>query len=975
MAYSIVMVAATIVAQGVAPAPKAQEKVAAPAPKAQEKATAPVAAEKELKEARRLLQNGRYAEAEEAYSALLADSKKEPGKLTAPLRAASVLGLADCQSSQGDYDEAIQRLKAAEAESPTNADFPARLADMYLTRGDWDAAEAAMRRAEKIDPDHLQARWVEARLLELRGELEKAVVACKWFVERYNEKRAELRKDADALLLVGQASERYYRASARGEELSESLNNVINELYETALRVDPDCWRAPLLEGRLFLSGYNERAATKELARAQQINPLSPEILVTLGQADLQSYRLAPGRTKAERALSVNPHFAPAQVLLADLNITDERFTDAHAAARKAVAENPRDEDALARLAASCRLLVDPVGATAAELAALGSNPRPATFYAALGERLADRRKYHSAERAFLLSAAADPTRADAPIGLGMLYMQVGRETEAKSLFEVAFAADPFNVRANNMIQVLRHMATYTPVETKHYSVLVDPTQDQLLGQYMSRYLESIHATLTSRFGYVPPARTQIEILKDHKWFSGRTIGLPFVPTVGACTGRVVALASPRATRVPFNWARVLTHEVVHVITLQQTEFNIPHWYTEALAVESEGYPRPQDWNRMLLERVPSRKLLNLDTINLGFIRPKEPEERQLAYCQAQLYARYMLKRFGDDALIKMLMAYRRGRTTDHAITECFHVEKADFEKGYLAYLDEVLKTIRTRVSEEQPIKFSQLERQLKEKPDDPDLNARMAYEQFARRSYSEARPFADKALELKPHHPLASYVKARLLQSIGDKPEAVIAVLEPALDPERPNERVIDMLAELKMKAGDLAEAEKLYELARKDDPYHTKWIAGLARVHMRQKNVNGLFNDLAMLAANDADDLVVRKALSERYLSQGDAAAAAKWATECLYIDVYDPTVHVLLADAQAAGKKFGEAIEEYQTALELKAKKPNDLKVKLARAQLGKGDRDAAKATVEGVLKADPEHPEAKALLEEIEHTKKT
>jgi hypothetical protein len=39
-----------------------------------------------------------------------------------------------------------------------------------------------------------------------------------------------------------------------------------------------------------------------------------------------------------------------------------------------------------------------------------------------------------------------------------------------------------------------------------------------------------------------------------------------------------------------------------------------------------------------------------------------------------------------------------------------------------------------------------------------------MAYEHFARRDYKEARPFADKSLKLKPHHPLASYVKARLL-------------------------------------------------------------------------------------------------------------------------------------------------------------------------------------------------------------------
>ena len=611
------------------------------------------------------------------------------------------------------------------------------------------------------------------------------------------------------------------------------------------------------------------------------------------------------------------------------------------------------------------------MGAAAAEVVALANNPRPATFYAALGERLADRRKYHSAERAFLMAAAADPGRADAPIGLGMLYMQVGRETEAKSLFDAAFDADPFNVCADNMIKVLRHMASYSSIDTPHFSVLVDPRRTSSWGAICRATWNRSIPNMTSRFGYAPPGRNKIEILKNHAWFSGRTVGLPFVPTVGACTGRVVALASPRATKMPFNWVRVLTHELVHVITLQQTEFNIPHWYTEALAVESEGFPRPQEWNRMLLKRVPSRsKLLNLDTINLGFIRPNEPDDRQMAYCQAQLYARYMLKRFGDDALIKMLMAYRRGLTTDRAIADCFHVDKPDFEKAYLSYLDEVVKTIRTRVSEEKPIEFSQLERQVKEKPEDPDLNARMAYEHFARRDYKEARPFADKALKLKPHHPLASYVKARLLLSIGEDEENAINILEPALDLKEPNERVIDLLAELKMKAGNLDEAEKLYELARKDDPAHTKWIAGLARVHLRQKKTTEFLNDLAMIAANDADDIAVRKALAERHLAAGDAPAAEKWANDCLYIDVYDPSVHVLVADAQALGKKYNSAIEEYQTALTLKPKKPNDLKVKLAQAQLAAGQRDAAKATVGGVLKADPEHPEAKALLDKID-----
>ncbi len=968
MGYGIVVWIAAVMAQ----APEQAGKAAAPQAEPAVKPGADEDASARWKDARRLLRNGRYAEAEEMLKTIGEEAKKSPGGLSPALRVNVALDEAECRASQGEIARAIDGLKSAEAVDAKNADLPARLADLYLSRGDWEAAEAAMRRAEKLDADNLQARWVEARLLELRGDLEKSMVAYKWFVDRYNEKKPEIVASAEALVLVGQAAERYYRASARGEELSDALNDVMNDIYEAALRVDPNCWQAPMLEGRLFLSGYEERKAFKELSRAQQINPLAPEVLVTLGGADLQGYRLAAGRAKAERALATNPHYAPAYVLLADLNISDERFDDAKAAALKAVAENPRDEDALARLAAACRLLVDPVGAAAAELAALANNPRPATFYAALGERLADRRKYHAAERAFLMACAADPLRADAPIGLGMLYMQVGRETEAKSLFEMAFAADPFNKRADNMMRVLGHMASYTSIDTPHFSVVIDPTQDELLGRYMSKYLESVYPALTTRFGYSPPGRTKIEILKTHQWFSGRTVGQPFVPTVGACTGRVVALASPRATRIPYNWARVLDHEVVHVITLQQTEFNIPHWYTEALAVDSEGYPRPQDWNRLLLERVPKRsKLLNLDTINLGFIRPNEPDDRQLAYCQAQQYAHYMLKRFGKDALIKMLSAYRRGLTTDRAIDSCFHVAKADFEKGYLAYLDEVIKTIRTRVSEE-PVKFSVLERQVKEKPDDPDLNAQMAYEHFARRDLKEARPFADKALKLKPHHPLASYVKAQLLVTIGDD-DAALEVLDPALDPLHPNERVIDLLGELKMKAGQLDEAEKLYELARKDDPIRTKWISWLARIHLRQNKTSQFLSDLAMIASFDADNIDVRRELAQRYLAQGDGASAEKWAGDCLHINVYDPVIHVLLADAQSMRKEFGKAVEEYQVALVLKPKKPDDVKVKLARAQLELGQRDQANDTLEAVLKADPDHPEAKALRLEIDKGK--
>ena len=87
-------------------------------------------------------------------------------------------------------------------------------------------------------------------------------------------------------------------------------------------------------------------------------------------------------------------------------------------------------------------------------------------------------------------------------------------------------------------------------------------------------------------------------------------------------------------------------------------------------------------------------------------------------------------------------------------------------------------------------------------------------------------------------------------------------------------------------------------------------------------------------MIASFDADNIDVRRALAERFLAEGDGVSAEKWAGDCLHINVYDPVIHVLLGDAQVMVKKFDQAAEEYQTALILKPKRPDDVKVKLAK-----------------------------------------
>ena len=112
MVGEIVIVLTALVAQAAKPAEKVQVK-----------AETPAATAAKLKDTRRLLQNGRYAEAEDALTVIETETKKEPGGLTPSLKVSLALGKAECQSSQGEYVKAIDALKAVAAKEPKNADL------------------------------------------------------------------------------------------------------------------------------------------------------------------------------------------------------------------------------------------------------------------------------------------------------------------------------------------------------------------------------------------------------------------------------------------------------------------------------------------------------------------------------------------------------------------------------------------------------------------------------------------------------------------------------------------------------------------------------------------------------------------------------------------------------------------------------------------------------------------------------------
>lgn len=844
-------------------------------------------------EARERWLRGNYDEARSLYEALAKDAKLKP---------VAALGLSRTLQSQGEYDAALALLTAALTEFPKDANLLARQADLHYLRGRWDDALKTADAAVAVDKNQYLARWVRVRVWRDQAELKKAADEARWFVRAYNEQEIT---DPETLLIVGLASAEH----ARWNNLADQFADILNDVFGEAVKKDKSFWPAEYEAGMLLLEKYNRPEALDALDKAITINPNAAEALAAKGTAALMRFEIKEAETLAERALKINPNLPEALRLRADVHLAGG---DAAAALRElevARRVNPRDERTLGRVAA-CFLLQQ----KAADFDALAKevekfDPKPALFWFELGERLEDRRHFDEAEQYLRKAAALRPNLSGPSNSLGMLYMRLGREKDAGDLLDKGFKADPFNVRVSNMRKVLAHLRSYTTLKTAHFELRFDPKHDPALARYVGEYLEAIYADLAKQFQHSPKGPILIEIFNSHEMFSGRTVALPDLHTIGACTGRMVAMASPhaRGIRKPFNWARVLRHEIVHIFNLDQTHYLVPHWLTEGLAVGNEGFPRPATWTSLLRERVPSGELFNLDTIDLGFIRPRNPLEWQMAYCQSQLYVDYLKKTYGPEVVGALLAAYGEGLGTDAVLKKVCKADKAEVEKGYKAYLDEIVQGLPGKPAEKKKT-LTQLKEAHEKDPGDPDAAAALA-EAIVGRERVEARKLAETALEKRKGHPKASLVLARLERLAGNTKQEK-ALLEAALDRDAPEKGVLQTLAKIYYDAGDFAKAAEMLELGRKAEPGEPEWLQGLARVYAQTNDKDKQIAALKELVPTDADDFERRKRLARLLAEESNWVESEKYAREALEIDLRDAETQAMLDKALREQKKIAEA-----------------------------------------------------------------
>jgi len=930
-----------------------------------------------LAPARDHFQHGRYAEALDLLETLPADDVGS---------SAGILLRVECLLEQGRVPESRELLTPG-GSLPEQPDLLARLADLQLTLGELSGCGATLGRALALSPDHPVARAVQVEWLLATGEVERAIAASKWFIDFYNKAQPE---SAATLTLVARGVRLYALANPK----SRNLDMIINTLCPDARKADPAWWQAHALAGGLLLDKYNRAQGLPELKKALAINPQAASVHARLAASAFAEHDSAETQQHLDRALEINPSQIQALLTLCDLQIDANDLAAARETLERLDQLAPSAELVLARhavVALRTEGLPDPASLTgwlkAETEAEMGPspfarliwkvrqiNPRPASFLHHVGESSEGRFQFEFAEVCYQGAQDAQPGLPGASAALGLLRMRLGKLEDARSTLDEAFDSDPFHVRVSNMRKVATLLEGYATLETPHFIIRFDAESDRVLARHIANRLEAEYPALVQKYRYEPPGKTQFEIyqrakgVSAHQWFSARLVGLPWIQTIGASTGHIVALSSPNSGQQPYNWVRVIRHEFVHVLTLQGTRFNIPHWYTEALAVLSEDMPRPETWDYLLRERVPAGRLLNLDNLNQGFTRAKNQADWTFAYCQSRLYAEYLQERFGPDATSRFLEAYRRGDTTAEGLKREFAMELGVFEQGYRDYLERIVGELQGQMVPEQPTSLPAADKALQANPQSHDLRATHALALLNVNKRKEARQQANEVLKAQPQHPVATLVLARLAIR-AEETERAIELLQAALDRSSPHPWVLEELARLKLKNRDFGEAADLFDLGLKQSPKHIDWHKGLATALLRLKNRDRLKMVLETISLLDGDDATIRRKRAEMAADEDDHPTAERYARLSLEIDVMHGETHALLARACAAQKKFSEAVEAWRDAVDCNPGEAS-LRLELARAQQAVGDREAARATLNQIPADSPQAEDARQLRADLE-----
>jgi len=836
-----------------------------------------------------LRMSGRYHEAIQEYATLVAIPEH---------RLAATLGRAECLRMIGSYAEAVAALNDGSDLGSASAEWHVQLAEVMTLTGHYANALAQASQAIALDGDNVSARYLQGRLLETLGRRDEAIDAYRWFEDRLVR---GIPTTAPEMTTVALGYHRHGELT-RTDRSPYALHELLQAAYT---RVDRTYWPARMAAGDLLRRKDQYAEALGEYEAALTLNPNAADAHIGVGSVALRRWDFDTVEHRVAEALRCNPNCAAAFNLRAASKTIEKRYDEALDAIAESLAINPNDLEALSRGTAAALAKGDIRLSDEFTNRVSTINPKCALLAGIVADSLTTRRRFADAEQAFRTAIANDPTDAPLRSDLGLMYMQWGREEDARIALESSWQLDRSNARTLNTLKLLEQLEGFDRIETDHFEVRFDGDLDAAMAPYASRYLESIYDEFVSDYEIELAEKTIIEIFPTHRAFGVRITGQPWIHTIGASTGRVIAIDSTRPSAQatgPYHYARVLRHEFTHTITLAASDNRIPHWFTEGLAVLQEDSPRSFDWCQLLVDAIRRDQLFTLETIDWGFIRPRRPTDRQLAYAQSEWICEYLVEQFGYPVLNAMIGGFRDAKTQEAIFREHTGVGMIEFDRSFAAWARE--QATGWGFDLQPPEDPDELRAATTETPDDAELQARLAKAELeagntqraftagrAALSLDENQPVALEVLGTTLHQYWAAQRDPRRRRKLGQE---AISVLERVVQAFPKRWTAARLLGEIHLHRGNTLDAEQWYRIVQQRCPMDPTSYRALAGIYLGAGGINSALPQLLELARREANDPRVPGQIADIYESRARLTDAAYWYGQAIFIDPFDSSLH---------------------------------------------------------------------------------
>lgn len=866
------------------------------------------------------LVRGSYSIALRAYTQLAHDS-------SGAARARMLLGVARTRFAIAEYDAAADAaIEAAHAAGTGNAPAdPALLRDAttlrgeaLMARGKLDDAQAAFASIE-ADPLALRARVMLGRLLMRRGHADLAQPLFNSLIDAYNAGQTHQPPSANAAVVGERDGQGLMLVAMAARGLGS--HSDANYAFQDAAHAEPHSEELQLEWGELFFEKFDAGHAAECVRDALAVNGKSPRAHALLARLALeQGFDFDKARTECDAALAVAPALTSCHVTRAGMALRDMDLAGADAHLARALATDPNDLEALS-VAAAVRFLADDApGFARAKQAVLQRNPSYSRMYSIIATFADWEHRYPEIVAMAREAVALDPDDALAHATLGLNLLRMGDEPAGLLALHDAWDLDQFDVHVYNTLNLYDDVIPqqYESIPAAPLWFRMHREERPALEPYVVPVLRGAYAEMVRRYGFTPSGPVRIEMYATDEHFSVRTSGLPNVGVQGVCFGKVVTAMSPRAG--PFNWGNIVWHELAHVFHIQLSHNHVPRWFTEGLAewettVAHPSWPgRPAGspafdplWRReddaSLYLALTSGRLPAIRDMNQAFTHAKHPEDVLVAYYASSKIVTYIIDRFGEPVLPRMLTAWGQGKRSEQVIQEVLGVSIDELDRDFRAATRQRLAGRATdfTVDIQAYDDLAAYTRAATAAPHDADALGALAVAQLTNGQLPAAEATARRAITITPGQPVARYLLAQLAEHNGDGAQ-VIAQTDALLAGGHDGYEVRLVRAHADLARHDAPAAARELDAATHIDADRPEAWQGLTELAHRANDEDAELAALEKLVRIDQHD----RETASRCLSL--LAARQRWADVvsvgelCLFADPENAESHRLLGEGYA-------------------------------------------------------------------------